>query len=74
MRWELPVREMDREFDRINASAALRSGFASSNPRITPEMFMAALRATPTGAGTEGFIAALKGMLQDLDAQKGRGA
>ena len=74
MRWEFPVREMDREFDRINASAALRSRFASTDPRVTPELFMAALRATPTGAGTDGFIAKLKGMLRDLDAEEGRGA
>jgi hypothetical protein len=61
-----PYEELEREFDRIAGDADLRGGFATTDPRVTMELILAALRATPTGAGTVGFERTLKTMLDAL--------
>ena len=55
----LPYDELQRELDRIGADSLLRGGLATG-PGVTPEDVRAAFRATADGAGTEGFIAALR--------------
>ena len=59
----IPYEDVEREFDRIGADSHLCRGFASSDPRVTLEVILAALRATPTGGGTAGVEQALKIML-----------
>jgi hypothetical protein len=64
----IPYEELDQEFDRIGADAHLRQGFASTDPRVTLDLVLAALRATPTGAGTQGFEETLTKMLEASEA------
>jgi hypothetical protein len=61
---EIPYDELDKEFDRIGADEYLRRGFASTDNRVTLDLLLAALRATPTGAGTPGFERTLRNMLE----------
>jgi len=62
---KIPYEELNREFDRIGADSHLRSGFAGNDPRLTMDLILAALRATPTGGGTPAFERTLRGMLDD---------
>ena len=63
MSTQIPYEELDKEFDRIGADDNLRRGFASTDPRVTLELVLSALRATPNGAGTPGFEKTLRRML-----------
>jgi hypothetical protein len=63
MRTRIPYEDLEREFDRIGADVHLRSGLASTDPRLTMDLVLAALRATPTRGGTAGFERTLKAML-----------
>ena len=56
----IPYELLNKEFDRIGADAVLRSGFASADPRVTMDIVLAALRATPTGGGTAAFERTLR--------------
>ena len=47
-----------RELTRIGGDEPLLDGLASSEP-VSPNQFLAALRATPTGAGQDEFLANL---------------
>jgi len=69
----VPYYELDREFDRIGADKHLRSGFASTDPRVTMDLVLAALRATPTGSGTPGFERTLTAMLESPDGNPDSG-
>ena len=51
------------ELDRIGADDALRDGLAVEGA-VTPEQILAALRATPDGAGSQMFYANLMTVLR----------
>jgi hypothetical protein len=55
-------RQIAEELKRIGADDALRDGFAG-NVAITPAQLLAALRATPDGAGSKAFYVALQRLL-----------
>jgi hypothetical protein len=61
---EIPYDELDKEFNRIGADENLRRGLATTDPRLTLELILSALRATPVGAGTPGFERTLRRMLE----------
>jgi len=61
--WRSEFKKWEREFDRIGADKYLRGGFSTRDPRVTKELVFAALRATPTGAGTAAFEQTLRAML-----------
>ena len=69
----LPFDELQRELDRINADALLRTGLATG-PGVTAEDIRAAFRATPDGAGTAGFSAALRAQVAARRAREAAGA
>ena len=60
----VPYDELDKEFERIGADQTLRRGLASTDPRVTLDLILAALRATPSGSGTQGFEETLRRMLE----------
>jgi len=62
----IPYEELERESNRIDADVHLRNGFATTDPRVTMDVVLAALRATPTGGGTPAFERTLKSMLDTL--------
>ncbi len=69
----VPYEELDREFDRIRADKYLRSGFATTDPRVTMDIVLAALRATPTGGGTPAFERTLRAMLDPTNGNPDSG-
>ena len=68
----LPFDELQRELDRINADPFLRTGLATG-PGVTAEDIRAAFRATPDGAGTAGFAAALQAQVAARRAHEAGG-
>jgi hypothetical protein len=65
MSTRIPWDELDKEFDRIGADQHLRTGLASTDPRVSLDLVLAARGATPTGAGTHAFEQILRRMLDD---------
>lgn len=55
-------RQFAQELERIDADATLRAGFATNVP-MTADQVLAALRATPDGAGIQAFYAELERVL-----------
>ena len=55
-------RQFAQELERIDADDTLRAGFATNAP-MTPDQVLAALRATPNGAGSHAFYAELERVL-----------
>ena len=56
-------RQFHEELERIGADEVLRAGFATNVP-MTPHQVLEALRATPSGAGSQAFYAALERVLE----------
>ena len=69
---KIPHELLKKEFDRIGADAYLRNGFATNDPRVTMDVVLAALRATPTGGGTPAFERTLKAMLASAAPRRRR--
>jgi hypothetical protein len=55
-------KQFAQELVRIGADETLRAGFATNVP-MTPNQVLAALRATPSGAGSQAFYAELERVL-----------